>query len=161
MASLQITRIMTIQSLTDGSSIDPSLMKSILKSFVQEYLLESEKDFEPFCVVPLPHPNRISQRECTPPRRLTVGPPKWNTLVSPFTGVAMDGSDGQMHAPLPRNMPPMTHECYVARSYLENIPYFLTRKDLECEARSRKYLVAIMQQAYNEIGSCHPFLGDE
>jgi hypothetical protein len=149
MSTLQSLRFELIEILTGYTDENEELLSSKLEEFVREYWLEMMR------LRSLKPPLTIKQdalhsasREITPPRRPIIGPPKWNTPVSPFTGVANDGSDGHFHAPLPRECFPLNFEHYLARQLWKNLPFFpIATNGLEEKEKSIARLLSILTEA--------------
>lgn len=149
MSTLQSLRIELIEILTGYTNENENLFENKLKEFVQEYSTEMKRMKR---LKPLPPPLsmilQVASRETTPPRRSIVSPRKWNTPVSPFTGVAMDGSDDHCHAPLPRECPPLNFEHFLAQNVLKNLRFFATYTGgPEAKKKSLANLLSILTEA--------------
>lgn len=157
MSTLQVLRIVTIQVL-EAPTTTLQAVKEALQQFVDEYRAEEKRTRVDHCI-PLPSGNVLSKRaaffprEETPPRQTRIRPLRWNTPVSPYTGVPMDGSDGQMHAPLPLNDPPFKYEHYLARNYLENLSFYNSEKGIEIKESTRRHLLSILKGAFEAFGN--------
>lgn len=114
MTTTQVYRSQLLEFFNNPSDIAGSKKTDFVRSltrFIEKY--DNSFTFQSSRGIPL-----NLQRKHTPPRSPRIGPRLWNTPVSPFTGVAVDGSDGEIHAPLPLTSPPISYELFSACNLL-------------------------------------------
>lgn len=116
MSTVQSLRCALIEILTDYKSDRFEKLFSVLIDFIDNYGKENGYKHK---IAPV---DLLSDLLKTPKKKSdSIHPPRWNTPVSPFTGVAMDGSDGEIHAPLSSTSPPINYELFLAIKLRESL----------------------------------------